>query len=138
MAGAAGAHLRGVGIKHTGIVGLAVNGKELLHLGIDGVAVVGAGLLGHADAAVGHHGTLEGLVGLEANDFFLLLVQVAGTVGGDGGDHMGVHIQNTAGFPLLTGQVHDLLPQGYGVLGGAFQEGFVTFVLHKVVADEAS
>ena len=51
---------------------------------------------------------------------------------------MGIHVQNTAGFPLLPGQVHNLIPQVQGILGGAFQEGFITVIHGEIVTDEAS
>ena len=57
-------HLGGVGIEHSLIVGAGVVGKDLVQLGRGLVAVGGAGLLCHLDAAVGHKGALEGLVGL--------------------------------------------------------------------------
>ena len=57
-------HLGGVGVEHGLIVGAGVVGKDLMQLGRGLVAVGGAGLLCHLDAAVGHKGALEGLVGL--------------------------------------------------------------------------
>ena len=66
-------HLRGVGIKHSLIVGAGVVGKDLVQLGAGLVAVGGAGLLCHLDAAVGHEGALEGLVGLQTHDLLQIL-----------------------------------------------------------------
>ena len=51
---------------------------------------------------------------------------------------MGIHVQNTAGFPLLPGQVHNLIPQVQGILGGTCQEGLVTIIHGKIVTDKAS
>ena len=138
MAAAAGTHFGSVGIEDTGIVSLAVNGKEFLHLGIHGIAVVCTGLLSHTDTAVGHHGALKGLVSLETDDFFLILVQIAGAVGGNGGNYLGIHIQDAACLTLLAGQIHNLIPQIQSILSRACQEGFVTIIHGKIVADEAS
>ena len=74
MAGAAGAHLGGVGVKHAGIVGFPVFGEKLHDLRVHLIAVVLAGLHRHADAAVGLKGPLEGLVGLKAHDGFFFLI----------------------------------------------------------------
>ena len=63
------------------------------------VAVGGAGLLRHLDAAVGHECTLQGLVGLQADDLlklFQALVDVAGAVCGQTADDLGLHIQHAA------------------------------------------
>ena len=54
------------------------------------------GLLGHAQAAKGHQGPFQGGVCLEAYDHFQFLVNVAGLVGGDGGYHFFISIQNAA------------------------------------------
>ena len=138
VAGTAGTHLGGVCVKHAGVVSLAVGGEELLHLRIDGISVVGAGLLCHTDTAVRHHRTLEGLIGLEADDLFFVLVQIAGAMGGDGGDDAGVHIENTAGFSFLPGQLHDLFPQIKRILGRALEELFVAVVGCIVMANKTA
>ena len=136
VAGAAGAHLRGVGVEHALVMGLAVFGVDFHHFRVHMVAVVLAGLHGHADAAVGLQGALEGLIGLEAHNLLLALVQIAGAVGGDGGDDAGVHIQHTACLPLPGGQLHDLIPQLAGLLRGALQEALVALVGGVVLLDE--
>ena len=136
VAGAAGPHLGGVGVEYALVVGLAVLGEELHDLGVHMVAVLLTGLHRHADAAVGLQGPLEGLVGLEAHDFLSALVQIARPVGGDGGDDAGVHVQHAALLPLLAGQVHDLVPQGLGVLGGTGQEGLVAVIGGVILLDE--
>ena len=57
-------HLGGIGIKNRLVVGLVVVGEDLVQLGTGRVAIGGAGLLRHLNAAIGHEGTLQGLVGL--------------------------------------------------------------------------
>ena len=136
VAGAAGAHLGSVSVEHALVVGLAVFGVDLHHFRVHMVAVVLAGLHSHADAAVGLQRALKGLIGLEAHDLLLRLVQITGTVGSDGGDDAGVHVQHAAGFPLLGGQVHDLIPQLAGLLGGTLQEALVALVGGVVLLDE--
>ena len=74
------------------------------------IAVVFTRLDRHADTAVGLEGTFEGLVCLEAYNGFFLFIQVTGTVRGDGGYDLGIHIQDAAFFPFLSGEVHDLSP----------------------------
>ena len=138
MAAAAGAHLGGVGIKHAGIVGLAVGGEELLHLRIQVIAVILAGLLGHADAAVGHEGALKGLIGLEADDGLLLLIQVAGAMAEDGGNDLGIHVQYAAGLAFLLGELQHFVPQGGGIGGRALQEAVITIVGGVVVHDKVT
>ena len=138
VAGAAGTHLGGIGVKHAGVVSLAMGGEELFHLRIDGIAVVRTSLLRHTDAAVGHHRALEGLVGLEANDLLFLFIQIAGAVGGDGRDDLGVHIQHTAGFSFLPGQFHNLIPQIQCILRRSLEEVLVAVVGCIVMADKAA
>ena len=116
MAGTAGPHLRGIGVKHARVVSFAVNRKEINNFRIDFIAVVRAGFLRHADAAVRLQGTLEWFVSLEADDLFQILIQITRAVGSDRRDDLGIHIQDAAGFALLAAQLHDLIPQ--------FQRGF--------------
>ena len=136
MAAAAGAHFGRVGIKNAGVVGLAVNGEEFLHFGVEMIAVILAGLLCHPDPAVGHHRALEGLIGLEADDLFLLLIQITGPVAEDGGNDLGIHIQHAARLTLFLGELQHLLPQGGGIGGGAFQKALVAIVGSIVAHDK--
>ena len=138
VAGAAGAHLRGVGVKHAGVVRLAVHGEELAHPGIDRVAVILAGLLRHADAAVGHERALERLVRLQADDLLLVLVEIARAVGGDGGDDLRVHVQHAALGDLLLRQRADPIPQVERVLRRPLEEILVAVVGRVVVLDKAA
>ena len=136
MTVAAGTHLGGVGIKYAGIVGLAMDGEELLDFGIEMIAVILAGLLCHTDPAVGHQGTLEGLIGLEADDGLLLLIQITGAVAENGGNDLGIHIQDAACLALLLGELQHLIPQGGGIGGGALQEAVIAIVRGVVLHDK--
>ena len=62
------------------------------------------GLLGHAQAAEGHQGALQGGIRLEAHDHLQLLVNVAGLVGDDGGNHFLVRVQHAAVVRFLFQQ----------------------------------
>ena len=138
MAGAAGPHLRGIGVKHARVVRLAVHGEELAHPGIDRVAVILAGLLRHADAAVGHERALERLVRLQSDDLLLVLVEIARAVGGDGGDDLRIHVQHAALGDLLLRQRADLIPQVERILCRPLEEILVAVVGRVVVLDEAA
>ena len=105
------------------------------------VAVGGAGLLRHLDAAVGHKGALQGLVGLQTDDLLQilqLLVDVAGAVGGQAADHLGLHIQHAALGALGLLQLLQSAPQLIGRLGGACQKAFVAVVRGVVLLDEVA
>ena len=134
-------HLGGVGIKHRGVVGAGVAGEDLVQFFAGLVAVGGACLFGHLDAAVGHEGPLEGLVGLQADDLFLVLeglVDVAGAVGGQVADHLGLHIQHAALGALGLLQFLQSAPELVGGFGGAGQEGFVPFIGAVVFLDKVA
>ena len=105
------------------------------------VAVGGAGLLRHLDAAVGHEGALQGLIGLQADDLLEVLqlgVDVAGAVGGQAGDDLGLHVQHAALGALFLLQLLQGTPQLIGRLGGASQKAFVAVVRGVVLLDEVA
>ena len=77
-------HLRGVSVKHAVVVGLHIVMEYVMQLLRGLVAVGGASLFGHLYAAIGHKGTLERLVGLQAYHLlqvFRLVVDVTGAIG---------------------------------------------------------
>ena len=103
------------------------------------LAGLGAGILSHADAAEGHEGALEGLVGLQTNDLLQILqilVDVAGAMRGQGRNDLGVHVQDAALSALLLLQLLQSAPQLVGSLSGASQERFVAIVGLIVVLNE--
>ncbi len=83
MAVTGGADGCGVHVEDTIVVGLAVLGEDVLQVFINGVAVSLERLDDHTPTTVGHDGTLEGGVGLQTNDEFVVLVDVARCVGSD-------------------------------------------------------
>ena len=76
-------HLGGVYVKNRLIMGFVVVGKDFYEVVVNLVAVGRSRLSRHFDAAVGHKRAFEGLVGLQADDFFELLfslVNISGAV----------------------------------------------------------
>ncbi len=84
---------RGVDVEDRFVVGLAVLGEDLLDLRVRFEAGLFGGGLDHAPAAGGHHGPLQRLVGLQADDD---VVAVADEAGGEG-----VHIGGDVGFDVV-------------------------------------
>lgn len=132
----AGTHLIRVDVKDTGVVGLAAVGIEVNDFGVNFIAVSFAGGHGHTDASVNHKGTLQRLVRLKADDLLERLIDIACFVRGDGGDHLGVHINDPAVCRLLCKEIHDIGPKLGGCFGGAGQKRLVTFVGGIVFLDE--
>ena len=105
------------------------------------VAVGGAGLLCHLDAAVGHECTLQGLVGLQADDLlqiFQALVDVAGAVCGQAADDVGLHIQHAALGALGLLQLLQCAPQLIGRFSGVGEEAFIAVIGRVVLLDEVA
>ena len=141
MGVAGGLHLGCVGVEHGLVVGAGVVGKDLVQLLAGLVAVGGAGLLGHLDAAVGHESTLQGLVGLQADDLLQILqvfVNVAGAVGGQAADDLRLHVQHAALGALGFLQLLQGTPQLVGRLGGAGQKALVAVVGSVILLDEVA
>ena len=81
------------------VVRLAVFVEDLIKLCVGFVPVGAAGFLSHADAAVGHEGALQGLVGLDAHHLLEVLelrINVGRRVGRDRGDDFGLHVEDAA------------------------------------------
>ena len=134
-------HLGSVGIKHSLVMGTGILGKDLVQLFAGLIAVGRAGLLSHLDAAVGHESTLQGLIGLQADDLFQVLqlgVNIAGAVCGQAGDDFCLHVQYAALGTLFLLQLLQGTPQLVGSIGGASQEAFVTVVGGVVLLDEVA
>ena len=138
---AGGLHLGGVGVEDGLIVGAGVVGEDLVQFRRGLVAVGGAGLLCHLDAAVGHECTLQGLVGLQADDLlqiFQALVDVAGAVCGQAADDVGLHIQHAALGALGLLQLLQCAPQLIGRFSGVGEEAFVAVIGRVVLLDEVA
>ena len=132
-------HLWGVGIKHSGVVGAGILGKDFVQLRGRGIAIGGAGLFRHLDAAIGHEGALEGLIGLQTDDFFQILqvlADIAGAVSGHSGNHFSLHIQNAALGALFLLQNLQSPPKLIGCFGGAGKEAFIAGVGAVVLLDK--
>ena len=128
-------HLGGVGVKDGLIVGAGVLGEDFVQFLAGLVAVGRAGLFRHLDAAVGHEGPLEGLVGLEADDLLQILqalVDIAGAIGGQAADHLGLHVQHAALGAFCFLQFLQSAPELVGGFGRPDKERFVS-VIRSVV-----
>ena len=118
---------------------LAVFRKDFMELLRRLVAVGRAGLLGHLDAAVGHEGALEGLVGLKADNLlkvFGLGIDVTGAVGRHRADNLGLHVEHAALEALLPLQLLQLAPEDIGCLRGALEETLVAVIGSVVVLNK--
>ena len=138
---AGGAHLGGVGVEDGLVVGLVVLVEDLVELVVHVEAVVLGRLLGHLDAAVGHEGALEGLVGLEADDLLEVLgalADVARAIGGQARDDLGLALEDAVVGALLGLELLDLAPELVGGVGRAGEERVVAVVGGVVVLDEVT
>ena len=134
-------HLGSVGIKHAVVVCFGVFVENFVQLLRRGVAVSGTSLFGHLDAAIGHKGSFQRFVGLQAHHFFQilgLLVDIARTVGGKSRHHLGLHIKHTAFGTLLLLQLLQLAPQGICSISWSTQETLIAIVGCVVVLDKVS
>ena len=133
------AHFRRVGLEHCVGVGEVVFGEDALQLRVGFVPGLLAAVDGHADAAEGHKGALQGLVGLQADDLLEILQvlgDVAGAVGHEGGHDVGVHVQHAALCTLLLLQLLQRIPELVGGVRRAGEEGFVASVGAVVMLDK--
>ena len=122
-------------------MGLAILVEDLVVLVVDVEAVVLGGLLRHLDAAVGHEGALERLVGLQAHDLLEVLgvlADVARAVGGQARDDLGLALENAAVGALGGLELLDLVPELVGGLGRLSEEGLVAVVGGVVLLDEVA
>ncbi len=116
-----------------------VIGEDLVQLRVDLIAVGGRRLLRHLDAAEGHERALEGLVGLQADHLLQILhalVDIAGAVGSQARNDLGLAFQHAALGALLLLQLLQASPEPVGRLGGRRQKAFVTVVHGVVILDE--
>ncbi len=135
------AHLGGVRIEDALVVGLVVLVEDLRVLVVHVEAVVLGRLLGHLDAAVGHEGALEGLVGLEADDLLEVLgvlTDVARAVGGQAGDDLGLALEDAVVGALGSLELLDLAPELVGGVGRTLEERVVAVVDGVVLLDEVA
>ena len=133
------AHFSGVGIEHGLVVGLVVFGEDLVELGVHFVPVGFRRFFRHFDAAVGHEGPFQRLVGLEAHHLFQILhgfIDVAGAVRRQAGNHFRFAVQHAAFGPFFLLEFLDLSPQFVGGFRRPCQEAFVPVIRGIVVLDE--
>ena len=130
-----GKHLVGVDAENALVVGGAV-GKlfedALRHL----IAVFLTGLLRHPHAAERVDPALKRAAGLEADDQFIFLVEIAGLIMGQRGDMLGVDRKHAAEVALHLEQVVELLHQLAGPFGWAGEKRRVPLVDSIVFLNE--
>ena len=131
-------HFRCVNIEYALVVCLSVVCEDVADLRINFIAIGLASLFCHTDTAERLERTLQRLIGLQTNDGFQILVDIAGFVRVYRRNNLGVHIQNAAVFPLLLEQIHYLAPQLCGSLGRTSQEALITFIRCVVLLNEVT
>lgn len=131
-----GANLGRIGIKDALVVGLVIIRKDLVEFGIGRIAVGLAGFFGHIDATERHECALERFIRLETDDDLEILIEVSGLVGGDGGDDIRIHIQDTALCALFLLERLQFRPKRACTFFGFREEGRIAIVLGVVFADE--
>ena len=132
-------HLRRIGIENALVVGLMIFCEDLMKLRIRCVAIGRAGLLRHLDTAVRHKGSLQRLIGLEADDLFLILrilADVRCAIRCDTGNHLRLHIKHTALGTLLALQALYLIPELVRRLCRALKEACITVIRRIIQLDE--
>ena len=133
------AHFRSICVKYALIVGLVIFGEDLVQLRIGGIAISLAGFLRHLDAAEGHERTLQGLIGLQADDLLQILAffaDIARGMGSQGRNDVGVHIQYTALGAFFLLQLLQNPPELIGRFGRTCQEGLIAIIGLVVFLDE--
>ena len=105
------------------------------------IAVGGAGLLCHFDSSVGHKGSLQGFIGLQAHNFFQalqFLFDIGGGISIDSGNHFSFHIQYAALLPFFFLQTLHIVPKDLGVFCGLLQEVCIPVIGSIVSLDKVS
>ena len=119
------------------VVGLVVL-ELLLNLGRNLIAVLLARITDHAHAAERIACTLERLIGLQADDNLVVLVEIARAEGRDGDNGLGVDITDTALFALLREQCIELLTQRSRACGSRSQKSAVTIIRGVILLDKVA
>ena len=135
------AHLVGVRIKNALIVGLVVLVEDLGVFVVHMEAVRARRFLSHADAAVGHERTLEGLVGLHADHllvFLMFRVEIGGRVGCNGADNFGFTVEHAAPGAFFLLKFGQASPEFAGSVSGFGEERFVAVIRGVVLLHEVA
>ena len=131
-------HVFGVDIKNASIVSFATIGIEVNNLWVNLVAVGLASSHCHTNATVYHKGALQWLVCLKANNLLKWLINVAGLVGGDSGNQLGIHIKYATICGLLSKEIHNIRPKLCGSLSWTSEEGIIAIVRGVIPLNEVS
>ena len=119
------------------VVGLVVL-ELLLNLGRNLVAVLLARITDHTHAAERIACTLERLIGLQADDNLVVLVEIARAEGRDSDNGLCVDITDTALFALLREQCIELLTQRSRACGSRSQKSAVTIIRDVILLDKVA
>ena len=118
---------------------LAVLGPDFRDFLVALEAVAFQTLLNHAQAAVRNDGAFQRSVGLQTDDDFERLINVAGVVRGDAGRDVSGNVEHAAfGVLFFLQQIGHFGPQCRGPGGRAGQEGIVTCVRRVILLDEVA
>ena len=129
--------LFGIGREHAFVVRLAIAGVDILGGRIELIAVGFQSRLDHADAALGENASLQGLIGLQAYNHFVLLVDIAGAVGGKGLRQTCLGIIH-AFFTFHLKHLAQLVPKFQRALRRTHQETFVAGVGRIIMLDKVA
>ena len=117
------------------VVGLVVL-ELLLNLGRNLVAVLLARITDHTHAAERIACTLKRLIGLQTDNYLVVLVEIARAERRDGDNGLGVDIAYTALFTLLREQCVELLTQRSRACGSRSQKSAVTIIRGVILLDK--
>ena len=131
---AAGADVRGIGVKDPFVVCFAILRERLDDSRTRLEAVGFQGIEDHAQAAVRHDRSFQRRFGLQADDHLIVLVDVAGSVGGDGTRDQG-DVEDAL-LALFDKQFLELFPNVSRPLGRGGEERIVPLIRRVVVLEE--
>ena len=131
------ANLRRVEIEHRIVVRLAVFGEGLAHRGIRLEARRLEPVLDHLVSARGHDRAAKRLVGLQADDHLVVLIDVARPVRSQRRRRLRVHVEHAL-LRLLAEVRLELLPHGAGPRGRPDEESFVARIRRHVGGNEVA
>ena len=127
------AHFRRVSVVNAVVVRLAVLGEDRFHLGIERISVHIERFLGHTDAAEGLQRALERLIGLQSDDLFKLLVEIARLVRSQRRNDFRIRVQYPARLAFFLGQIKNDVPKLLSSLRCGREKGSVPLV-RRIIA----
>ena len=117
----------GISVKYTLIMGFTVFMELLFDIGVEGIAVLFEAGLCHPKTAVQVDNPFERCISLQADDHFVVLVDIAGGKVVNPRNDIGFNI-NDAFFDLLDDQCVALFPDLCSLFAHTCEEGFIPFI----------